>query len=312
MHRWLIKKQTPSAPVAAQASDSTGEPSAAAANAEQSPFATAPSCSSVAASGTENPCIPQSKQSSQTLDVHVPTDLNMDSPSQPILTNYPKRPFGQTLRCFSASWYHSRPWLEYSVIRDASFCFACRKFNISHSDREDIFTKRGFTNWKKALEKDAGFQKHASSLPHIRSMSAWQEQQRRAESGESIAHLLGQTQIEKNRYYVKSIGEAVQFLAVNELSLRGHNHEGGEEGLFIKFFEYTVKKDEKLAEIVKHIPDNAKYTSNVIQNEIIETLTKMVLNNIQARYQKADSPGLCIKSDGTRDRGNIENLSVVI
>lgn len=165
---------------------------------------------------------------------------------------------------------------------------------------------------KKALEKDAGFQKHASSLPHIRSMSAWQEQQRRAESGESIAHLLGQTQIEKNRYYVKSIGEAVQFLAVNELSLRGHNHEGGEEGLFIKFFEYTVKKDEKLAEIVKHIPDNAKYTSNVIQNEIIETLTKMVLNNIQARYQKADSPGLCIKSDGTRDRGNIENLSVVI
>uniref|UniRef100_A0A0E9UNV5 Uncharacterized protein n=1 Tax=Anguilla anguilla TaxID=7936 RepID=A0A0E9UNV5_ANGAN len=39
----------------------------------------------------------------------------MDSPSQPTLSSYPKRPFGQTVRSFSAGWYQSRPWLEYSV-----------------------------------------------------------------------------------------------------------------------------------------------------------------------------------------------------
>ncbi|KAK0141098.1 hypothetical protein N1851_021900 [Merluccius polli] len=38
----------------------------------------------------------------------------------------------------------------------------------------------------------------------------------------------------------------------------------------------------------------------------------MVLNEIKTRYGEADSPGLCIKSDGTRDRCNIENLSVII
>lgn len=166
----------------------------------------------------------------------------MDSPSQPVLTSYPKRSFGQSVRCFNASWYQSRPWLEYSLLRDASFCFACRKYSIPHSEREDIFTKRSFTNWKKALEKDAGFQKHASSFPHIRSMSARQEHQRRAETGESIVQLLGQTQIEKNGYYVKSIGEAIQFLAVNELALRGHNHEGGEQGLFLKFLSTQSEK----------------------------------------------------------------------
>ncbi|KAG2469667.1 POMT1 transferase, partial [Polypterus senegalus] len=143
-------------------------------------------------------------------------------------------------------------------------------------------------------------------------MSAWQDYRHRAETGESIVQLLGPTQIEKNRYYVKSTGEAIQFLAVNELALRGHNHEGGEEGLFLKFFDHTIKKDPKLAEIVKYIPDNTKYTSNVVQNEIIEALAKMVVKDIRTKYEKADSPGLCIKRDGARDRCNIENLSVVI
>ncbi|KAK0150726.1 Zinc finger MYM-type protein 1 [Merluccius polli] len=178
---------------------------------------------------------------------------------------------------------------------------------------EDAFTKVGYTNWKKALIKNSGFQKHVSCTAHVRAMSAWQEYQRRAETDTTIVHQLGQTHIEKNRYYVKSIGEAIQFLMVNELALHGHQcGSGDEEGLFIKLFDYTLQKDAKLAEIAKSIPENAKYTSNLIQNEIIETLAKMVLNEIKTRYGEADSPGLCIKSDGTRDRCNIENVSVII
>ncbi|XP_051778452.1 uncharacterized protein LOC127526608 [Erpetoichthys calabaricus] len=38
----------------------------------------------------------------------------------------------------------------------------------------------------------------------------------------------------------------------------------------------------------------------------------MVVKDIRTKYENADSPGLCIKRDGTRDRCNIENLSVVI
>ncbi|KAG2459844.1 MUC6 protein, partial [Polypterus senegalus] len=38
----------------------------------------------------------------------------------------------------------------------------------------------------------------------------------------------------------------------------------------------------------------------------------MVVKDIRTKYEKADSPGLCIKSDGTRDHCNIENVSVVI
>ena len=38
----------------------------------------------------------------------------------------------------------------------------------------------------------------------------------------------------------------------------------------------------------------------------------MVLGEVKKRYENADSVGFCLKSDGTRDRCNIEDLSVVI
>ncbi|KAM3621706.1 uncharacterized protein V6R79_014779 [Siganus canaliculatus] len=76
--------------------------------------------------------------------------------------------------------------------------------------------------------------------------------------------------------------------------------------------EYTLERDEKLASIAKDILKNAKYTSKDIQNEIIDTLANMVLRQIRKRYENADSAGFCLKSDGTRDRCNVENLSVII
>lgn len=327
MHRFLIKKQTPSPPVPSTSSDTedVSQPSTSALN--QSCLNTVLSAASLSVDANiVHVSVPVDASTSATTDItdkdallctnvtgiqsSVPLDLNTDSPSQPILKIYPKRLFGQTYRSFSAGWFQSRPWLEYSVLQDASFCFACRKFSLNS---DNIFTKRGYTNWKKALEKDGGFNKHASSLVHIRAMSAWQECQRRGETGESIVHLLGQTQIEKNRYYVKSVGEVIQFLAVNELAFRGHTHGAeNEEGLLIRLFEYTLLKDQKLKDIAKCIPENAKYTSNTIQNEIIETLAKMVLKEIKRKYDEADTPGMSIKCDGTRDRCNIENLSIII
>lgn len=340
MLKWLIKKQAPcpspsiqavSAELSSPASNSehaaSDKPSTSASDTEQSLVASktvnppnacppqnphAPSSSSASVSEPATFCPPQNRQSSSSSSVSVPPDLDLYSPSQPKLSSYPKRPFGQALRCFNAG-NQSRPWLEYSLLRDASFCFPCRKFSVSNSERDDAFTKVGYTNWKKALIKNSGFQKHASGTAHVRAMSAWQEYQCRTETDNTIVHQLGQTHIEKNRYYVKSIGEVIQFLAVNELALRGHHHGGGdEEGLLIRLFDYTLQKDPKLAEIAKSIPENAKYTSNLIQNEMIQTLAKMVLKDIQTKYEEADSPGLCIKSDGTRDRCNIENLSVII
>uniref|UniRef100_A0A8C2BET5 DUF4371 domain-containing protein n=1 Tax=Cyprinus carpio TaxID=7962 RepID=A0A8C2BET5_CYPCA len=110
----------------------------------------------------------------------------------------------------------------------------------------------------------------------------------------------------------------VKFLAVNELPLRGDCETCDSEedciaaGLFAKLFKYMLEKDKYLADITSGIPQNAKYTSKTIQNEVIEILASMVLKKIKQKYDTADSAAFCLKSDGTRDRCNTENLSVII
>ena len=107
--------------------------------------------------------------------------------------------------------------------KDACFCFPCRKYSSAGgSERDVVFTSRGYTNWKAALEKDRGLAKHASSHGHVQAAASWSEHKARDSTGTTVDSLLvGKTALEKNRYYVKSIAEVVQFLCVNELGLRG-------------------------------------------------------------------------------------------
>lgn len=48
--------------------------------------------------------------------------------------------------------------------------------------------------------------------------------------------------------------------------------------LFLILFEYTLEKDDKLADIANDIPKNAKYRYNDIQSKIIEILTSSLYN----------------------------------
>ena len=74
---------------------------------------------------------------------------------QPNNHQFPKRKYGKDNRTFQARWFEKYPWLEYSVSKDAAFCFWCYLFKPLNANRggDDVFVKVGFNNWKKALEK---------------------------------------------------------------------------------------------------------------------------------------------------------------
>jgi len=65
-----------------------------------------------------------------------------------MLQSYPMTKFGQQNRSFNASYYDCFEWLEYSIINDALYCFACRIYG-SGNNTEDTFTKIGFKKWNK-------------------------------------------------------------------------------------------------------------------------------------------------------------------
>ncbi|KAL4112638.1 hypothetical protein QTP88_016386 [Uroleucon formosanum] len=68
-------------------------------------------------------------------------------PRRPQLAAYKKIKFGEKFRSFRSQWYTECEWLEYSVQRNAAFCFVCRVIGPENS--EDAWTRTGFSNWQK-------------------------------------------------------------------------------------------------------------------------------------------------------------------
>jgi len=52
----------------------------------------------------------------------------LKGPMQPKLTSFPRTPFGSDTRAFSKSWYNKYTWIEYSDLKDATYCFYCFLF----------------------------------------------------------------------------------------------------------------------------------------------------------------------------------------
>ena len=255
-----------------------------------------------------------------------PTDLGKldELPVQPKRSAYCPRVFGSNskIRDFKSSWFAGRDWLEFSVQANAAFCYCCRHFGASSDKTDQMFINGGYTNWKAALERGKGFIKHASSASHVQAMFVWNDRKLRSESGCKVSSMVNEQQVQKNRYYVKSVVGVLQFLCLNELPMRGHGAssydslwESSDEepsGLFLRLFQYTLSKDIKLRDVAKSIPQNATYMSAMFQNEVVDLMSSMVREAIVANINTADIPFFTLKADGTRDPTNTENVSIVI
>ncbi|CAM4655053.1 unnamed protein product [Leuciscus chuanchicus] len=264
--------------------------------------------------------------SSHNDDDTCPNDLGKDEPMQIRLNSYPLRLFGTRNRSFLHAWFQKRDWLEYSVKADAAFCYPCRKFSARSATQIKIgqpqsgtrldpaFTTKGFHDWKHAVETNKGFNRHEMSKEHLTCYSMWKEKVSRIDKGKEISTLLYAEQIQRNRYYMSSLIDVVEFLVSNQLPLRGkieafdHMDEGG-SGLFMSLLEFSIRKDPQLAEIVKTIPKNATYTSHEIQNELVAVMSSIVTDAI---VKEIGDSWFTVKVDGTRDPTGMENISIVI
>ncbi|KAI6649981.1 Zinc finger MYM-type protein 1-like [Oopsacas minuta] len=198
---------------------------------------------------------------------------------------YPKDSIG---RSFQQDWFIRFPWLEYSPSLDTVFWYPCRQF-LSHGTKENVFKNIGFKNWKSAIEKRKGLCKHADSRVHLTAMANWREKELRESSQLEIATLV----------------------SVNELALRGNYDIDENTGHgFRNLFEYTLTKDPKLAEIYTQIPKNAHYLSPDIQNDVIDIMSEVVREEIIFEILDADVPWFTLLEDDTRDRNNIEHVSI--
>ena len=251
----------------------------------------------------------------------LPNDLGVNQPARIILKSYPQTTFGNKNRSFNKAWFDAHQWLEYSSITDRVYCYPCRIFLHQHHLKDKTFTLDGFNHWKSATERGKGLSKHATSECHLQSMIKWNERENRIKLNEEIATQLCNKQLERNRYYISTIFNVMQFLVMNEMPLRGDKETHGEFfdekdflccGKFVYLLQYTIRTDTHLKSIISCIPENAKYTSPKVQNEIIDIMTIMVREKIANEIKAADADCYTLKCDGTRDKNNDESLCIVI
>lgn len=88
----------------------------------------------------------------------VRTKYLLMGPCQPAGHKFPRKQQGHGSRSFIEVWFKRFDWLEYSVEKDAAYCFYCYLFKKPGVGKSgsDVFSKSGFQNWKKASESFAG------------------------------------------------------------------------------------------------------------------------------------------------------------
>ncbi|XP_021835370.1 uncharacterized protein [Spinacia oleracea] len=70
---------------------------------------------------------------------------------KPFQPNFSQSPFEKTVCRFNRRWFGKyKPWLEYSVTKEAAFCFICYLFENEVSVGGDAFVSEGFRTWSKS------------------------------------------------------------------------------------------------------------------------------------------------------------------
>ena len=166
---------------------------------------------------------PQNNTTENTLTSKVPSDVAA-SPNQQScqskLARFPVTLIGSKQRAFNSDWYKTYSWLEYSIERDAAFCYPCRLFAINEGRSQNAFTKIGFRDWKHATGKGVILNSHDKCSSHISAMVVWSQYKLNARHHTSIADRLESNRaqiISTNRHYLKTLIQVLCFVPNKKL-----------------------------------------------------------------------------------------------
>lgn len=239
-----------------------------------------------------------------------------EPPRQPDLLNFPKTRFGPDLRSFKSDFYKTYPWIEYSVLKDAVFCYPCRFFSLHTKGTfsSKTFISEGYKNWKRASETKAGFKYHNNSFQHKSAMVAWNSY-KNTKSQQSVAAQISTAHTElilQNREYIKSILRCIIYLSTQGLALRGHDESNTSQnrGNFLELLDLMSRDNTIISIRLLEGTKNARYTHHSIQNDLIHCLAELSIKHISSEIKEARY--FALMADETKDLSKIEQLSIIV
>ncbi|KAK9725256.1 hypothetical protein RND81_05G132000 [Saponaria officinalis] len=234
-------------------------------------------------------------------------------PYQPILRNFPySGPEGHR-RSFQSSWYKKFPdWLEYSLSKDAAFCFLCYLFADKPNPHTNTFTMIGFNNWKRVNEgKNCPFVTHVGGLSSIHNNSLRSKIDLLNDRGHIRYAFVSQeeAQIRKNRLRLETTIDVVRLLTLQACPLRGHDESANSDnqGNFLEFRKAFARYNDEVSRAMEHTSYNAQYIAPSIQKEILHIISTKVRNYIREEIGESK---FYIMVDEARDEAKREQMAI--
>ena len=235
-------------------------------------------------------------------------------PCQPILDKYPPIPDGKQIRRFQHSWFQRFSWLEYSIVKNSALCVTCYLFD-SLPSKHRTFTIDGFQSWKRInCRKKCTFVHHEGkhNSQHIFAMQRWNNLKDSSRHIDKVMNTLSVQETLQNRLRLKTSLETVKWLAMQGCAFRRHDESvnSTNRGNFIEMIKLQAKVNQEIARIVlENSPQNAKYTSPRIQNELLNILANRVRAKIREEVRDAK---FCILVDEAVDESNKEQMAIIL
>ncbi|KAK1387888.1 TTF-type domain-containing protein [Heracleum sosnowskyi] len=237
-------------------------------------------------------------------------------PCQPQLRRdqYPATEFGTQRRRFQASWFNTFKWLEYSVSKDAAFCFPCYLFE-SDASSQHAFTIDGFKSWKRVNDNErCAFLVHigTSNSPHKKAIKDYEGLQNVTRHIDKVINCQSLEEVKKNRLRLRATIEGVRYLSLQACALRGHDESSTSRnrGNLIEIVKTFGRVSPDISNVIlENAPKNATYTSPKVQKDILHIFASKVRNII--RNEIRDSK-FCILVDEALDASQKEQMAIVL
>lgn len=223
-------------------------------------------------------------------------------PCQPII-EFPTSIQNGVRRKFNKTFYDKYNWLEYSVKKDAIYCFTCRHFNHVHKHNKNDAFITGIRDLKNASRN---LKSHNLSERHRTTYEHWFNRITNKQNVASKISSQYEKEVALNRQNSTKIINAADFLAKQVLPFRGHfeNDENRNNGNFLELLNLFSAND---CELKKHLESKTKYTCHESQNQFISLIAQEIKNHIINSIDDFYS----IIVDETMDVSKLEQISLI-
>lgn len=234
----------------------------------------------------------------------------LNGPTQPTGHNFPHKSTNNSV--FHELWFKNYDWLEYSVSKDAAYCFYC--FLFRQDDEKfghDAFTKAGYRNWKNAY---SGFPTHVggpSSYHNRARMDSNDFENQRSSISHKFKAQTREAEMSCEARVTASL-DVASFLLMQGHTFRGHDESSSSlnRGNFLEMLEwYKSRKAEVKAAFDELCPSNARMTCPMIQKELAKSCAQEI---IQVIKEDIGTSLYSILIDESRDISIAEQMAVVV